>query len=585
MHRKDRIVKSLSIIILSGDDDPYYYFGLGSEPSDPDSSEDEDYTDNERQSIPDESLWKMFGTGVPFRTLSTILNEAFEISGNGNQFYTSQTHLFNKYKQMHAQKELEYKEFISANNSLGSICFDHQKMRMIQGKYEGTVDRLATVWHTDGKDNILGIYKMPDKKGESQALVIQNYCQNYNIDKNRVVALVCDNASNNTGNERGTCKKLEVDFDKALLRLNCRHHVYEIIIKDVYHHLFSSDTPNNLFQPILKGSWSSLRANNFPFNSFNETVYTQNLDESAKGTFIAMKKKAIRELEIHSRNNFIRDDYKEVTEVALKFLRGGRKAIKGNQVEFRALINPSNARFMATCIQGLECYLFRDSLDWEKPELHRIKENLERFCIFVSMKYVRYWNKSSILFDAAVNDLNFIKEIESYKLIDPSVANVAMLAMKRHLYYMSEELIPLALFSEKIPTIEKNLMREKMNELIGQEIPQRNYSGQSNHIAYTGDTNTSNRNESAFNLKNLIGERSLFLFQTMNLCYDFLETDAAEWSYNNSYQTAKRTINNALLCVNDVTERVISNGKSKYKKQRCRSEQSFHRNILLPSYS
>lgn len=197
------------------------------------------------------------------------------------------------------------------------------------------------------------------------------------------------------------------------------------------------------------------------------------------------------------------------------------------------------------------------------------------------MLYVRYWNRSSILFDAAVNDFNFIKDIHSYKLIDPSVANVAILAMKRHLYYMSEELIPLALFSEKIPTIEKNEMRQKMNELIGQEIPPRNYSSHSNHIAYSGDTNP---NDSEFNLKNLIGERSLFLFQTMNLCYIFLETDAAEWKNSNSYRMAKRAITDALICVNDVTERVISNGKSKYKKQRCRNEQSFRRNILLPSY-
>lgn len=558
---------------------------MGSEPSDPDSSDDEDYIDYERQSIPDESLWKMFGTGVSFRTLSTILNEAFEISGIGNQFYTSQTHLFNKYKQMHAQKELEYKESIRANNSLGSICFDHQKMKMIQGKYEGTVDRLAIVWHSDGKDNILGISKMPDKKGESQARAIQNLCHNYTIHENQVVALICDNASNNTGIERGTSKNLEEDFKKALLRLNCRHHIYEIIVKDVYHHLFSSDTPNNLFQPILKEKWSSLRANNFPFNSFNETDYIRDLDEAAKNAFIEMRERAIRELEYHSRNDFIRDDYKEVTEVALKFLRAGRKATKSNQVEFHALINPSNARFMATCIQGLECYLFRESLDWERPELQRIKENLEKFSMFVSMLYIRFWNRSSILFDAAVNDFNFIKEIESYKLIDPAVANVAMLAMKRHLYYMSEELIPLALFSEKIPNVEKNEMRQKMYELIGQEIPPRNHSSQSNHIAYNGDINTANRNESAFNLKNLIGQRSLFLFQTMNLCYNFLETNATEWKNNNSYQIAKRAIADALICVNDVTERVISNGKSKYKKQRCRNEQSFRRNILLPSYS
>lgn len=155
--------------------------------------------------------------------------------------------------------------------------------------------------------------------------------------------------------------------------------------------------------------------------------------------------------------------------------------------------------------------------------------------------------------------------------------------MKRHLYYLSEELIPLALFSEKVSTIEKNEMREKINEFVGQTIPPRNYSGQSNHIAYTGDTNTSNRND--FNLKNLFGERSLFLFQTMNLCYDFLEMDVTEWKNNYSYQMAKRAITDTLICVNDVTERVISNGKSKYKKQRCRNEQSFRRNILSPSYS
>lgn len=524
----------------------------------------------------------MFSTGVSFRTLSKILYLAFSTVGAGNRFHTSVAHLFNKYQQINLKKEIAYLTYIRENNSFGTICFDHQKMRKIQGKHEGTVDRLAVVWHCDGQDNVLGISEMPDKKGESQAVVIENDCRNFAVGKDQVVGLVCDNTGTNMGRQKGTCQRLEDCFEKPLLRLSCRHHIGEIVIKDVYHHLFTTDTPNNLFHPILKQRWSSLRENGFPFTPLNESDVIRNMDEITRNAFIEIKDKAINELISHSENNFVRDDYKELTKVALKFLQGGTHTTKRNEVPFRALIDPSNARFMATCIQGLKCYLFRDSLNWAKPELQRVRNNLERFCMFVSLLYVRHWNRSTILFDAPLNDLCFLKEIKEYSLIDKSIANVAMDAMKRHLYYMGEELSPLSLFSNKVSTVDKNAIKEKLNVFLGQVMPPRMNSNQnSNHISYLGKIDCSSNVLNTLNLVDLIGERSPYIFSIMKLGRNFLRFDADQWDNDCEYQAARKTINDAIVCVNDATERVISNCKREYKSQRCRKESSFRQNITL----
>lgn len=363
----------------------------------------------------------------------------------------------------------------------------------------------------------------------------------------------------------------------------CRHHIMEIVVKDVYHYLFASDTPNNLFYPILKEQWSLLRENDFPFISFNEDSIMSHMEEAAYNVFVTLKNRAITELRQHSNCKFIRDDYKEIVMIALKFFGDRSNIRKANQVEFHALIDPSNARFMATCLQGMKCYLFQEHLDWDTPERQKIKRNLARFVVFVSIIYIRYWNRSSILFDATKNDLSFLKEIQEYQLIDESVANVAMAAFNRHLYYMSEELSPLSLFSQKVTVAEKNAMREKLNVSEDAEIPIRQIDQNefSNYINYSAGVNKPNYNWNSMSVVDLIGVRSNFFFNTLNINRDFLKLDASAWNKNRSYKEAKKTIENALVCVNDASERVISNCKRKFKHQRCRKENTFRQNILL----
>lgn len=75
--------------------------------------------------------------------------------------------------------------------------------------------------------------------------------------------------------------------------------------------------------------------------------------------------------------------------------------------------------------------------------------------MFLALLYVRYWNRSSVLFDAAINDLNFLKELEEYAAINNQTSTVAIQAISRHLHYLSEELVVLCIFSEKLSVDEK----------------------------------------------------------------------------------------------------------------------------------
>jgi hypothetical protein len=63
---------------------------------------------------------------------------------------------------------------------------------------------------------------------------------------------------------------------------------------------------------------------------------------------------------------------------------------------------------------------------------------------------VRSWFNAPLPCDAAVNDLQLIRDLEKYKFINRNLATVVLDKFKRHLWYLSPELVPLALFSEKV---------------------------------------------------------------------------------------------------------------------------------------
>lgn len=545
-------------------------------PSDDDDPSDDEFDySKKKRDVPDDILWKMCMTGVSFNVLSQILKLSYSVLGESENFHLSTSHLFKRYQKLMETKETEYNCEIRERGSFGTICFDHHSMKQLSGKFIAKEDRLVVLWHSDFEDKLLSIDKIASKSGRNQSNSILRACENFNIRDHQIVAVTCDNENTNTGNAIGTCITIEMELLKDLLRAMCRHHIHEIDVKGVYKFLFPSEMPINLFHSILSEEWPVLKSNHFPFARFNaEDEEIMEFDGEQTVVFMDLRDRAILDLQGQSTNSSVRDDYQEITNVCLKFLTGESKILtKSNQVQFNALQNPSNARFMASSIQGLNCFLFRHHLDWNSPGREHILEQLPRFCLFLSLVYVRYWNRSNVLFDAGINDLNFLKELEEYGTIDRAVSDVAIETFSRHLYYLGEELIVLSLFSNRTSENEKHEMAERLLQ-FDVDIPERDFDA--NHIKFNGHI----ERWSDMRIVNFVGERSLHLFQLFDIPLNFLSTNAESWGENAEYLSAKNKIEAALICVNDGSERVISTCKSKCKKQRCKNDTSFRRSML-----
>ena len=70
-----------------------------------------------------------------------------------------------------------------------------------------------------------------------------------------------------------------------------------------------------------------------------------------------------------------------------------------------------------------------------------------------------------------MNDLNLLKDIGKYQNINKSVADATSGAMMRHLWYLSDQLVALALFSPHVSAEEKRRMVVAMESREGEEDP------------------------------------------------------------------------------------------------------------------
>jgi hypothetical protein len=88
--------------------------------------------------------------------------------------------------------------------------------------------------------------------------------------------------------------------------------------------------------------------------------------------------------------------------------------------------------------------------------------NMKEICIFFSLVYVKYWLQSPSSCEAPVNDLKFYRELCSYRSINAIVAEAAIQKFSQHLWYLSGELVAVALFSSKTNITEKEKIQEAL---------------------------------------------------------------------------------------------------------------------------
>ena len=107
------------------------------------------------------------------------------------------------------------------------------------------------------------------------------------------------------------------------------------------------------------------------------------------------------------------------------------------------------ARWMSCCIYSLKMLLLQGQLQVEETNL----EILQGFGDFVAIFYSSFWFQSPLASEAAC----------SSKL--GNIAHNAAKAPSRHLWYLTEELIPFALCSKQLACEEKEVLARRMFQL------------------------------------------------------------------------------------------------------------------------
>ena len=95
---------------------------------------------------------------------------------------------------------------------------------------------------------------------------------------------------------------------------------------------------------------------------------------------------------------------------------------------------------------------------------------VELICEFTAVLYVKYWLQAPLPASAARLDLEFMAKVQHYRLTRPTIAFHVMQSVSRHLWYITPQLITLALADPGLEDSSKELMAKKLHSCERLEI-------------------------------------------------------------------------------------------------------------------
>jgi len=381
------------------------------------------------------------------------------------------------------------------------------------------VDRLPVLVSGVGISKLLGVPKLSSGTGQAMAKAVVDCLDDWNI-RNRVQALSFDTTSSNTGNKLGACTLIEVQIGRELLHLACRQHIIEIVAEKVF---TSCNIPSTgpdilLFKPFQQ-HWKFIDKNNFEVLKINETDRVQII------TFFT------HELEVTQP----RDDYRELLEVSIIYVSGtpprGRRFLQPGALH--------RARWMARVIYAIKLCLFQSQFHMTANE----KVGIKRFAVFGVSLYVHSWFHAPHAAAAPANDLAWLKKMTLYD--DKDISNAAVKTFSRHLWYLSETLVPLSVFDENISVSIKRDMVKALNNKESQK-PEKRVAVDVTASSFYDMT-----------VANFVTKKSLHFFEALNLDASFLTVDPLDWENRDDYRKAAQFVQN-IKVVNDLAERGVA---------------------------
>ena len=382
--------------------------------------------------------------------------------------------------------------------------------------------------YSEGK--LLGVPTLLDSTGKSQANASYDLLDVWELTDN-VVALVFDTTASNSGIHKGAATLLEQRLEKKLFYLACRHHVLELVVGAVWKLLFGKALgPDNQLFAGFKSAWNSLNKQT-PVN----TVIIDHPWLSEVRTHVTLE---LTNILTHSDSNtFPRDDYRECAENTLVIL--GETPPRG--VHFMKPGAIHHARWMACNIYAGKMFMFHHQMSYDDEMIVKLK----RVNMFLSMFYTSAWMKASIGADAPINDLQLFQDMFAYLDVDHEVAEEVLRKLENHCWYLTEEIVPFALFS-KLPVMTNKLKQDIASKLLATPVPDCFRLGKPLFRKIDRDTT----------LIDLIGPESHTLFHTLNINTGWLAKPVEDWSFDPDFQIAENFVHSVKV-VNDAAERGV----------------------------
>jgi hypothetical protein len=407
-------------------------------------------------------------------------------------------------------------------------CTLHWDGKLIPDIKKQNKDRLAILVsgmpkYEEGK--LLGVSIISSSTGEEQAKATYNMAEKWQL-TDHVRALVFDTTASNSGWRIGACVLLERRLDKKLLMLACRHHVYERILSSVHRELFgvTSGPDNTHFAHFRNNVWKNI-------NREKAFKILQIKDRSLQ----LRRDTVIKSLKTILVNKLPRDDYRECAELMLLLL--GEKPPRG--IHWLRPGACHNARWMPSVIYPAKMFAFSAQAGYDSNMVAK----LESLCMFNALFYVEKWLSSPAAADAPYNDLKLWHDLHQYSKHDPQVAHVAITALERHYWYLTEECVIFALFSDAVAETDKQQIAQR---LLRMEQPK----------IFTKGMPTFPALNSTSKLLDLIGPNSWFLLCSLGVNTSWLGQPAKSWHLDSGYLEAKDFVQH-LKVVNDISERAV----------------------------
>lgn len=165
--------------------------------------------------------------------------------------------------------------------------------------------------------------------------------------------------------------------------------------------------------------------------------------------------------------------------------------------------------------------------------------------LFVSLVYIRQWNEASLGIRAPYNDIELLSLLKTYP--NQMVASKASAAICRHLWFLSEHLVALAFFDERVTMETKEKMVQNLQRPQLPDCPRRlQIKDKGEHLK----------------LEDLVTKRTSSFFDVLieggiATSQTFLKKPPGQWTDDPLYNDL-RARSSQLKVVNDTAERGIS---------------------------